>query len=98
MEGGAWQATVHGVAKSWTHLRNFTFIFLNGPEGEALYTGWELKKKKWRGGNFLILNHHLPLHPHVFEDSYFSLVWNNCLITSPYLENNLKQGENCLGF
>ena len=24
MNGGAWQATVHGVAKSWTRLSNFT--------------------------------------------------------------------------
>ena len=23
---GAWQATVHGVAKSWTQLRDFTFF------------------------------------------------------------------------
>ena len=27
MDGGAWWATVHGVAKSWTHLSNFTFTF-----------------------------------------------------------------------
>ena len=27
MGGGAWQATVHGVAKSQTRLRDFTFIF-----------------------------------------------------------------------
>ena len=27
MEGGAWQATVHGVAKSQTGLSNFTFTF-----------------------------------------------------------------------
>ena len=26
MDGGAWQATVHGVAKSWTRLSDFTFI------------------------------------------------------------------------
>ena len=27
MDGGAWQATVHGVAKSWTQLNNtFTFF------------------------------------------------------------------------
>ena len=26
MEGGAWWATVHGVAKSWTRLSNFTFF------------------------------------------------------------------------
>ena len=25
MDGGACWATVHGVAKSWTQLRNFTF-------------------------------------------------------------------------
>ena len=28
MDGGAWQATVHGVAKSWTRLSDFTFTVL----------------------------------------------------------------------
>ena len=27
MDGGAWEAAVHGVAKSWTQLSDFTFIF-----------------------------------------------------------------------
>ena len=27
MDGGAWQATAHGVTKSWTQLSNFTFSF-----------------------------------------------------------------------
>ena len=27
MDGGAWEAAVHGVAKSWTWLRDFTFTF-----------------------------------------------------------------------
>ena len=27
MDGGAWWATVHGVAKSWKRLSNFTFTF-----------------------------------------------------------------------
>ena len=27
MDGGAWWAEVHGVAKSWTQLRDFTFTF-----------------------------------------------------------------------
>ena len=27
MDGGAWQAAVHGVAKSWTLLSDFTFTF-----------------------------------------------------------------------
>ena len=26
LDGGAWQATVHGVAKSWTQLSDFTFF------------------------------------------------------------------------
>ena len=27
MDGGAWKAAVHGVAKSWTQLCDFTFTF-----------------------------------------------------------------------
>ena len=27
MDGGAWWAAVHGVAKSWTRLSNFPFTF-----------------------------------------------------------------------
>ena len=27
MGGGAWQATIHGVTKSWTQLSDFTFTF-----------------------------------------------------------------------
>ena len=27
MDGGAWWAAVHGVAKSWTRLSDFTFTF-----------------------------------------------------------------------
>ena len=27
MGGGAWQAAVHGVVKSWTRLSDFTFTF-----------------------------------------------------------------------
>ena len=32
MDRGTWQATVHGVAKSWTQLSDFTFTFLNKQE------------------------------------------------------------------
>ena len=28
MDRGAWWATVHGVAKSWTRLSDFTFLFI----------------------------------------------------------------------
>ena len=30
MDGGAWQATVHGVAKSWTQLSDFTSLHFSG--------------------------------------------------------------------
>ena len=30
MDGGAWWAAVHGVAKSRTRLSNFTFTFMHG--------------------------------------------------------------------
>ena len=29
MDGGAWQAIVYGVAKSWTRLSDFTFLFFS---------------------------------------------------------------------
>ena len=29
MDRGAWWATVHGIAKSWTRLRDSTFIFFH---------------------------------------------------------------------
>ena len=29
MDGGAWWAAVHGVAKSWTRLRDFLFTFMH---------------------------------------------------------------------
>ena len=31
MDGGAWWATVHGVAKSWTWVSDFTFTFIWAP-------------------------------------------------------------------
>ena len=42
MDGGAWQATVHGVLKSWTLLSDFTFTFhfslscIGGGNGNSL--------------------------------------------------------------
>jgi len=32
-DGGAWQATVQGVTKSWTRLRDFTCTFLSDLSG-----------------------------------------------------------------
>ena len=43
MDRGAWQATVHGVAKSWTQLNNFHFTS-NLMQSKAL-----IKKKSING-------------------------------------------------
>ena len=37
MDGGAWWATVHGVAKSWTQLSDFTFTFHFSIDLELLF-------------------------------------------------------------
>ena len=43
LDGEAWQATIHGVAKSWTRLSNFTLCFredhssLNSENSSGLY-------------------------------------------------------------
>ena len=34
MDRGAWPATVHGVAKSWTQLSDFTFFFFGNTKGK----------------------------------------------------------------
>ena len=35
MDREAWRAAVHGVAKSWTQLSNFTFFFFLFPGGSG---------------------------------------------------------------
>ena len=45
LDGGAWQATVRGVAKSRTRLSNFTFTF--NISGSRTWLYWK-SKKYWR--------------------------------------------------
>ena len=40
MDGGAWWATVHGVAKSQTRLSDFTFTFRFGTDSEMSSDIW----------------------------------------------------------
>ena len=44
MDRGAWRATVHGVAKSWTRLCNFHFHL-------SLYLRKANKRKMWGPGD-----------------------------------------------
>ena len=48
MDGRAWEAIVHGVAKSWTRLSDFTFTFRCKDTNELIYrtqTGNRLQKQ-----------------------------------------------------
>ena len=45
MDGGAWWATVHGVAKSWTRLSDFIFTLLERAEKTHKATDKETKSK-----------------------------------------------------
>ena len=40
MDGGAWSAIVHGVAKSWTWLNDFTFTFMGEKILVLLFAEW----------------------------------------------------------
>ena len=42
MDGGAWWATVHGVAKSWTRMSDFTFTFFHIAPNIAEYSFLEI--------------------------------------------------------
>ena len=42
MDGGAWQATVHRVAKSWTQLSDFTFTLSQKKNNKKREKGTEI--------------------------------------------------------
>ena len=74
MDGGAWWATVHGIAKSWTQLSDFTFTFqfhantqtqettIVNPGQEGQQAGQEVSKDS------------LMIQPIVFEDKELSSI------------------------
>ena len=48
MDSGAWWATIHGVAKSWTQLSDFTFtFFLSGGSGVKNPPAVQEPQEKW---------------------------------------------------
>ena len=54
MDGGAWWAAVHEVAKSWTRLSDFTFTFhFHALEKEmAIHSSILAWKIPWTGGPY----------------------------------------------
>ena len=74
MDRKAWHATVHGVAKSWTRLNNWTEDKSNNIEGEfriLLLILEKTNKNNWRhylnsnNNSFIIMELHIFLCPHI---------------------------------
>ena len=66
MNGGGWQATVHGVSKSWTQQSDFTFLFLK--ELSKVYCAVEmlvihLSRKRNSGMESKVSSHEVLLIP-----------------------------------
>ena len=66
MDGGAWWAAVHGVAKSQTGLSDFTFTFFHpslnntdNPSGNSLPFEFLLGSSAWVGEKVLLSNKYL---------------------------------------
>ena len=49
MDSGAWLATVHRVTKSWTRLRDFTFLFYLSPHDRKIRKPHLFQRKESRG-------------------------------------------------
>ena len=48
MDRGAWWATVHGTAKSWTWLSDFTFTFMDhSPPGSSVHGILQARVLEW---------------------------------------------------
>ena len=80
MEGGAWWATVHGVAKSWTRLSDFTFTSL------SKLSEWKTCQKEWFFSKGWPGNHHQEDEVDLFLEQLQS--WLSICVTlrSPLLE------------
>ena len=49
MDGGAWQATVHGVTKNWTQLSDFTYTVVLEKILESSLDNKEIKPINLKG-------------------------------------------------
>ena len=96
MHRGAWRATVHGVAKSWTQLNNSHFHFSFSPVCGIQASG----VLPWSGHHINLWDGHIPRlaaklgtvhrHMHIFWD-------DTPLPTVACLLAHQLQGESCQG-
>ena len=97
MDGGAWQAAVHGVTKSWTRLGDFTFthwkrkwqptpVFLPGEsQGRGSLVGYRL----WghtESDTTEVTQHSIAQHSNVYiASSASSNLYQECMLPSSWL-------------
>ena len=64
MDRGAWKATVHGVAKSWTRLSDFTSLHFNHKQSRKF---WSILRVLISIGLFSLLSQWLPPGLHILR-------------------------------
>ena len=85
LDGGDWLATVHGVSKSWTGLRDFTFTFFVKSENPNTH---RLKLWQWSQDAIKCMNIWLPLMVN-FLISYFGILTDSQHIFAKIVHRNL---------
>ena len=79
MDRGAWKATVHGIAKSWTRLNNFTFTSRTTPACAAYHfcfaAGIQLPRP--RIPKYVIILGEVKVYATILPKSFRALVGSN---------------------
>ena len=94
MDREAWRAAVHGVAKSWTQLSDWTelrvqILFSNHGNGHKHKSTWECPGQKCPSPEAGFRMAHLPN----FFQVYSCAIWmqsHPCVLQAPSLENEIK--------
>ena len=94
MYGGAWEAAVHGVMKSWTRLSDFTSLVLcdrirrqNGPSVQSSFTVW---KKTYIQSRFSVFRNEVLLGQALFNIETLRIYIQNAFPLHGLKESNIK--------
>ena len=79
MDGGAWQAMVHGVPKSWTQLSDFTLVFLPGKFHRGAWWATSMGSQR-----VLVLEHKQDLSIIVYGYKLSVLWYPHCTTSSDF--------------
>ena len=78
MDRGGWRATVHGVAKSWTRLRDYHFYFLFWNDLLPWKSVWGLIKEYMTENYFLVF---VPVFPLALRSCWCFMIKSSYAVT-----------------